>query len=63
VDGADLHTGAPGSAESSESLVVGGINFGGGVLKVAEILWYWSVLSDVDRQAVESYLRTKWGTP
>lgn len=30
---------------------------------IAEILVFPTALSDTDRQAVESYLRTKWGTP
>ena len=30
---------------------------------VAEVIIYASVLSTSDRQAVEGYLRTKWGTP
>lgn len=51
------------AAETGETLLVGGVNFGGGPLQVAEIIWYWSLLSDTDRQAVEAYLKAKWGTP
>lgn len=63
TDLCDGRTNGFSAAETGETLLVGGVNFGGGPLQVAEIIWYWSLLSDTDRQAVEAYLKAKWGTP
>lgn len=63
ANGGDRQTGTPTASEASENLVVGGLNYGGGPLLIGEIIWYWSLLSDTDRLAVEAYLKAKWGTP
>lgn len=62
--------GTAGSAGNagSQSLVIGTIgssgndtNYHGG--NIAELIIYNSSLSSTDRQAVEAYLKAKWGTP
>lgn len=63
ANGGDHQSSSGFLAENSENLVVGGINFGGGTMLIGEIIWYWSLLSDTERQQVETYLKNKWGTP
>lgn len=64
ANGGDHQSASGFGAEGAEALSVGGRwNNGGGPIQIAEIIWYWSLLSDTDRQAVEAYLKAKWGTP
>lgn len=42
-----------------------GSNFGNNFWTgdIAEVLWYSTAISTANRQSIESYLKTKWGTP
>lgn len=63
TNGGDHQSSSGFNAESTENLVVGGVNFGGGQLLIGEIIWYWSLLTAPQIAQVEAYLKAKWGTP
>ena len=57
----------PATLDAGNGHTVGGQTGGGGGYDwsgdVCEVIVYGSALSDANRQLLESYLRTKWGTP
>lgn len=66
LDGASIGTGNPGaSGWSAEPISLGGdtapANFWDGI--IAEVAIYDSTLSAGNRQRIEAYLKSKWGTP
>jgi hypothetical protein len=66
VDGTQSGSSGDAGSQSMTGFSVGDFQDGfgwywGGV--VAEVVVYHSLLSDAQRQSVESYLRAKWGTP
>lgn len=65
IDGATSGTGTGTSSTLTGSLYLGaddtGANFA--AVSVAEVIVYASALSPTDRQSVEAYLKSKWGTP
>lgn len=66
VDGASNASGNPGSTgfTGGNSIIIGcdgSASVWGG--SIGEIIYYASALNTTDRQAVEAYLKAKWGTP
>jgi len=63
VNAASLGSGDAGSGGSSGVLIGSGDEVSVWSGDIGEILMYNSVLSTTNRQAVEGYLKAKWGTP
>lgn len=62
----DATDGTTAAGSAGQTLAVGGRpenDIGFAKLDLGELLIYDAALSDVDRLAVEGYLRTRWGTP
>lgn len=61
VDGSSVSTAGPGAGTVTNGIQLGSSSSFDGA--IGEVLLYSSALGTSDREAVESYLRTKWGTP
>ncbi len=65
LDGTQVGSGSANTSNLNGTVAVGAYSAPSNYWKgeIAEILWYNTVLSTGNRQAVEAYLKAKWGTP